>query len=100
MGIRLLFNETTARGVKDCIQKLPSLLQFKDKEFNVESPDAEEKDLLFQLLQIDPKARITASEALRHPYFSGIDEHQSIFNGNTKPTLLHVQPKDKRQKLK
>ena len=32
-------------------------------------------DLLSKLLRYDPEKRITASEALQHPFFKDIDQH-------------------------
>jgi len=55
---------------------LSSLHKKPPKEFKELFPDADEKvlDLLKKLLCFDPRKRITASEALEHPYLKNVRE--------------------------
>lgn len=45
---------------------------FKHQEFEVASPEV--IDLIKKLLIVDPKKRLTAGEALKHPWFKKIEE--------------------------
>lgn len=49
----------------------------------VDYPNADFMDLLSKMLEIDPRKRITAKEALAHPYFKDLGDlsHESEFKG-------------------
>jgi len=56
--------------------------------------DGDAKDLLEKMLRFDPKRRITAAEALAHPYFSeyGLSPHSSSPSGSS--TRSSLRPSD------
>lgn len=65
--------------------------------FNLNTPayekvDKEDYDLLKRMLSEKPEERITASEALRHPYFNGFEnnENEKLLNS---PQLTSVTEK-------
>lgn len=70
-------NESTYPGVT----KLPKWKEYVDRNYpgvdwtkNFVKLDKNGIDLLKKMLQIDPKKRISASEALEHEYFKNIDQ--------------------------
>jgi serine/threonine protein kinase len=50
---------------------------------------AELKDLLSQLLTYDPEKRITATQALKHPYFSYIVDENGQITGKRAAEPFH-----------
>lgn len=65
-------NETTWPGVHDLPDFKKTFPKFKKEEFENIFVDscAEEVDLLKKMMVLDPDNRITAEEALAHPYFA------------------------------
>ena len=49
-------------------------------------------DLLEQILVFDPKARITAAEALKHAYFEGYQEDVLLDDMECKATIVPFLP--------
>ena len=64
------------------VQSLPSKAQVSVKEFiNYENKEC--LDLLDKMLVINPAKRITAEEALKHPYLDSLhdDSEEPVFEG-------------------
>ena len=55
-------------------QNRASNFTFDGEDYKRLEPDA--YNLLVKMLKKDPKERITAVDALKHPYFSSMDEHE------------------------
>ena len=75
-------NENTWHG----ITKLPNFKtkfpQFKNKGLNSYCTNLDENglDLLSRMIVYDPYKRISAKQALNHPYFDDIDKSQFYYN--------------------
>ena len=87
------FEECTPHSVMDAV--LNQDVTFEDPGWEVVSPEA--IDLVKQLLQRDPGLRITAADALRHPWFDlhGVAERPEEAPQTAAPTTLigNVVPK-------
>lgn len=56
------------RGSLPSLTLVPLLWQFPSPEWDTVTPEA--KDLINKMLTINPSKRITAAEALKHPWIS------------------------------
>lgn len=56
------------RGSLPFLTLVPLLWQFPSPEWDTVTPEA--KDLINKMLTINPSKRITAAEALKHPWIS------------------------------
>lgn len=65
----LPFDDDSSRITSDVVIKKKFTLRFPRWASNLSDPA---KDLLTKLLDVDPKTRITADEALAHPWVSGV----------------------------
>jgi serine/threonine protein kinase len=64
----LPFDDDSSRITSEVVIKKKFALRFPRWASNLSEPA---KDLLTKLLDVDPKTRITAEEALKHPWVSG-----------------------------
>lgn len=64
----LPFDDDSSRITSDVVIKKKFALRFPRWASNLSAPA---KDLLTKLLDVDPKTRITAEQALKHPWVSG-----------------------------
>ncbi len=53
---------------------LDATIEFKD------TVSEESRDLMQRMMQKNPNKRLTAEEALDHPWFDDVDEHINIFD--------------------
>ena len=71
----LPFDDDSSRITSEVVIRKKFALRFPRWASNLSAPA---KDLLTKLLDVDPKTRITAEEALKHPWVSG----QSVKSNN------------------
>jgi serine/threonine protein kinase len=64
------FLNTLEDAARDYLQTLPPATKTNFKDFFHRADDDDALDLLDQMLRLSIRDRISASEALRHPYFS------------------------------
>lgn len=59
----------------------PQVQKRRPSDFLGTFDDEDGRDLLDQCLRIDPNSRISAFDALVHPYFKSINDHQEMMKG-------------------